>query len=310
MPKVARPLFLGLVSMLLSACSPPRVDDALTGRVAIDGSSSAYPIMEAFAEEFQIRHRDTKVTVGISGTGGGFQRFCSGEIDIAGASRPIRGSEIEACAEARVRFGGVPIAKDGVTIVTHPSNTFLECLTTEELRSIWQPGSSVRTWRDVRSVWPDREIRFYAPGTDSGTFQFFTEVINGRPGASRTDVQASENDNVLVRGVAGDPDGLGYFGYAYYTRNRADLRLVAVDDGAGCVTPTVGSVEDGSYMPLSRSLHVYLSYTALQRAAVLRFVEEMLEAGPTTAADAGYVPLSPSEYVNAMSVVRTAANGG
>jgi phosphate transport system substrate-binding protein len=208
-----------VASLVLSACGGGSGESgaALSGAVQIDGSSTVFPIAEAVAEEFQLEYPDVRITVGFSGTGGGFERFCGGETDISNASRPINATERTACAAAGVEFSQVSVAWDGLSVIVNPANAFVECLTVQELRRIWQPTSSVRTWRDVRASWPAEGIRLYGPGTDSGTFDYFTESINGETGASRPDFQASEDDNILVQGVAGDRYSLGYFGYAYYT---------------------------------------------------------------------------------------------
>jgi phosphate transport system substrate-binding protein len=231
----------GLTVALLAACGGDAGDagsSALTGAVSIDGSSTVFPIAEAVAEEFQIANPDVRVTVGFSGSGGGFKRFCAGETDVSDASRPINEQETATCAAAGIDFTEVTVAWDGLSVIVNPANDFVTCLTTQELRRIWEPGSTVSTWSDVRPEWPDEEINLYGPGTDSGTFDYFTETINGESGASRPDFQASEDDNILVQGVAGDEYALGYFGYAYYVENSDRLKLVQVDGGTGCVAPS------------------------------------------------------------------------
>ena len=295
---------------LLAACGGGDADStagALSGVVQIDGSSTVFPVAEAVAEEFQIAHPDVRVTVGFSGTGGGFERFCGGETDISNASRPIDGDERDACAAAGVEFTEVPVAWDGLSVIVNPANDFVECLTVQELRRIWQPNSTVRTWRDVRSSWPAEEINLYGPGTDSGTFDYFTETINGETGASRPDFQASEDDNILVQGVAGDRYALGYFGYAYYTENASRLKLVAVDGGSGCVLPSDETIEDGTYAPLARPLHMYVKHSSLEEPAVRAYMEFLLlnasELVPTT----GYHALSDAEYQAALDEIVEAA---
>lgn len=270
--------------------------DALTGAVVIDGSSTVFPIAEAVGEEFQAANPGVRVTVGFSGTGGGFERFCNGETDVSNASRPIREGERAACAAAGVAFTELRVAWDGLSIVVNPANTFVECLTTGELRRIWQPNSTVRTWRDVRPEWPAEPIRLYGPGTDSGTFDYFTEVINGEIGASRPDYQASEDDNLLVQGVGGDRYALGYFGYAYYRENSGRVKLVAVDNGSGCVRPSDSTIEDGTYAPLARPLFMYVSNASLARPEVRAYVDFLLREAATLVPTTGYHPLSEQEY--------------
>jgi len=270
--------------------------DGLTGQVAVDGSSTIYPVSEAVAEEFQAANRGVRVTVGISGTGGGFKRFCAGETDISDASRPIKASEMEACAAAGVDFLELPVAYDGLSVVVNPANDFVSCLTVEELRRIWEPGSRVRTWRDVRSSFPPEEIRLYGPGVDSGTFDYFTETVVGESGASRPDYQASEDDNVLVQGVAGDRYALGYFGFAYYFENQDKLKLVAVDGGEGCVLPSHDAIEDGSYRPLSRPLFVYVNTASLARPEVKAFMEYYMTHASELVPPTGYIALGAELY--------------
>jgi phosphate transport system substrate-binding protein len=298
--------------VLLTACGGGAGDDAsdgLTGTVSTDGSSTVFPVAEAVAEEFQLAHPDARVTVGFSGTGGGFERFCSGETDLSNASRPIRPTEVDACAAAGVEFTELSVAWDGLSIIANPTNDFLECLTVDELERIWRPNSDVTTWRDVRPQWPDEEIRLYGPGTDSGTFDYFTEVITGESGASRPDFQASEDDNILVQGVAGDRYALGYFGYAYYAENADRLKLVEVDGGAGCVAPSDETIEDGTYTPLSRPLFVYVRHSALERPVVRAYVEFMLEEAATLVPATGYHALSPEQYAEGLAQIREVVGG-
>jgi phosphate transport system substrate-binding protein len=300
--RLSRHTLLSLPGLLgLAACGG---DEA--GRVVVDGSSSMFPVAEAVAEEFQRDRSEVRVTVGISGSGGGFQRFCAEEIDIANASRPMDPSEAERCAEMGVRFSSIPIAWDGLSVVVNPEADFVECLTLEELARVWRPGSTVERWADLRPEWPNEEISFYAPGTQSGTFDYFTEVVNGARGASRSDFQASEDDNVLVQGVAGDPFALGYFGFAYYAENRSILRLVAVDAGDGCVQPSDRTIAEGRYTPLSRLLYVYVRDTALKRPEVRDYVTHMLEEAPELVPMTGYRALSPEQYAASLRELGTA----
>lgn len=281
----------------------------LSGSVQIDGSSTVFPIAEAVAEEFQIANSNVRVTVGVSGSGGGFKRFCAGELDLSNASRGISAEEVEACAAAGVEFTELSVAWDGLSVIVNPANDFVTCLTTDQLRRIWEPGSSVTTWRDVNSAWPNERIRLYGPGTDSGTFDYFTEAINGDGGASRPDFQASEDDNILVQGVAGDQYSLGYFGYAYYIENSEVLKLVPVDGGAGCIAPSDHTIEDGSYAPLARPLFVYVKHSALARPEVRAYVDFMLSEAALLVPATGYHALSAEEYSEGMAIIAGAAGG-
>jgi phosphate transport system substrate-binding protein len=301
---------LGAGTLTLAACGGGSADSrGVSGNIRIDGSSTVFPVAEALAEEFQIANPNARVTVGFSGTGGGFQRFCSGETDLTNASRPITADEREACAAAGIGFSQLRVGWDGMSIIVNPANEFVTCLTVPELRRIWEPGSSVDTWRDVRAEWPAEQIRLYGPGTDSGTFDFFTETINGESGASRPDFQASEDDNILVQGVAGDRFALGYFGYAYFVENQGRLKLVAVDGGEGCVLPSAETIESGTYTPLARPLYMYLSLTALERPEVLAFAEYMLEEAESIVPSTGYHALSPAEYEEQLRAIREASGG-
>ncbi|RMH14635.1 MAG: PstS family phosphate ABC transporter substrate-binding protein [Gemmatimonadetes bacterium] len=291
-----RALALGLAFALAACGGDAAPTSDLTGAVAIDGSSTVFPVSEAMAEEFQALNRGVRVTVGFSGTGGGFKRFCAGELDISDASRPIKDSEAAICAENGVEYVEVPVAWDGLSVMVNPQNDFVDCLTVEDLKRIWEPGSQVRTWRDVRPEWPDEEIALYGPGVDSGTFDYFTEEIVGETDASRGDYQASEDDNILVQGIAGDRYALGYFGYAYYVENTDKLKLVAVDGGEGCVAPSKETIESGTYKPLSRPLLIYVSRRAIERPEVAAFVEFYLTHAPELVPSTGYVALSPEEY--------------
>ena len=304
---------LGTLLVLLGACGGDGGQEAggsgLTGQVVIDGSSTVFPVAEAVAEEFQIENRGVRVSVGYSGTGGGFLRFCNGETDISNASRPIRESEVQACADAGIEYSEIPVAWDGLSVVTNPEAGFVECLTVEELARIWGPDSTVETWSDVRPEWPDEPIRLYAPGTQSGTFDYFTETVNGESGASRADFQASEDDNILVQGIAGDTYALGYFGYAYYLENQDRLKVLGIDGGNGCVLPSDQTIEDGTYSPLSRPLFVYVKHSALQRPAVRAYVTYMLENAPELVPSTGYHALRADQYAEDLRIVQEAVGG-
>ena len=267
----------------------------VSGTIQIDGSSTVFPISEAIAEEFRKESPGVNVRVGQSGTGGGFEKFCSGETDISDASRPIESDEQAACRSAGVAYTELKVAIDGLSVVVNRENDFVSCLTTSELKKIWEPGSRVKTWRDVRGDWPDETIKLYGPGADSGTFDYFTGEIVGEEGASRSDYTASEDDNVLVQGVAGDAYALGYFGYAYYKSNTETLRAVAIDAGEGCIEPTDKTIESGEYSPLSRPLFIYVSNDSLRRDEVHAFVRFYLENVNAVLPDVGYIPLPSSE---------------
>ena len=243
--------------------------------ITVDGSSTVYPVTEAVAEEFQRARPGTRITVGISGTGGGVAKFCRDEIDIADASRPIRPIEAEACVKAGVQFIELPVAYDGLAIVVHPKNTWATSMTVAELKKLWEPSAQgkILRWSDVRSGWPNNEVHLFGAGTDSGTFDYFTEAIVGKEDASRGDYTSSEDDNVIVQGVSGDEHALGYFGYAYYEENKDKLKLVAIDDGndangKGPILPSPESVNNGTYRPLSRPIFIYPKIKALERPEV------------------------------------------
>lgn len=292
------------LGMALAACGggPDAGADAgeggaISGVVTADGSSTVYPITEAMAEEFGIETQGgVNVTIAYSGTGGGFKRFCAGETDISNASRPISDAERQTCAAAGIEWKEIHIATDGLTVVVNPSNDFAQCMTVAELRSIWEPGSQVNRWSQVRQGWPDREIKLYGPGTNSGTFDYFTEAIMGETGAIRDDFTASEDDNVLVQGVEGDADALGFFGYAYYAENTGRLNSVGVDGGSGCVKPDPETVRNGTYAPLSRPLFIYVKESSLERPAVRAFVRFYLQNAEALVPEVGYVPLPQAEY--------------
>jgi phosphate transport system substrate-binding protein len=271
--------------------------------IAVDGSSTVYPVTEAVAEEFQKANKGTRVTVGISGTGGGFQKFCRDEIDISDASRPIKPTEVEACDKAGVQFVEVPVAYDGLAIVVHPKNSWASSMTVAELKKLWEPAAQgkIQRWNQVRDGWPDREIHLFGAGVDSGTFDYFTEAIVGKEGQSRGDYTSSEDDNVIVQGVAGDEFSLGYFGFAYYEENKGKLKLVPVDDGddtngKGPIAPSPETVKDGTYRPLSRPIFIYPRVKSLDRAEVGSFLDFYLTKGTALVREVGYIPLTDREY--------------
>ena len=309
-------LVLGMV--VLAAC---RADDAatpapapteammeeLSGVIEIDGSSTVAPVSQAVAEEFQNLHGKTQPIVGISGTGGGFKRFAAGETDISDASRTIKDSEKEAAAANGIEYLELKVGTDGLSVMVSPQNDFVDCLTMEQLNQIWMPGSTVQKWSDVNPAWPEREIRLYGADTDSGTFDYFTEEVNGEAKVSRDDYTASADDNVLVRGIAGDRDSLGYFGYAYYIENAGQLKLLGVDNGEGCVKPSPETIAAGTYTPLSRPLSIYVNVESLQKPQVLEFVKFYMEEGAELTAEVGYIPEDDSTFEANLQAVIDAA---
>lgn len=281
--------------------------------VQIDGSSTVYPITEAVAEEFQKMYRDVKVVVGVSGTGGGFKRFAAGETDISDASRRITLQEAELCKKNGVTYLELAVAYDGLAVVVHPENTWVDSLTTAELKKIWEPDAqgAVTKWSQVRKGFPDKEIRLFGPGTDSGTFDYFTEAICGKSGASRGDFTASEDDNVLVQGIASDPAALGYFGLAYYEQNMDKLKVVPINDandlnGKGAITPSLKTVKEATYQPLSRPLFIYVSTKSLSKSELRNFVDFYLKHAGELSKEVGYIPLADEMYKKSQEQLKQA----
>ncbi|MFN3739980.1 MAG: PstS family phosphate ABC transporter substrate-binding protein [Thermodesulfovibrionales bacterium] len=273
--------------------------------IKIDGSSTVYPITEAVGEEFQkVKKGKVKVTVGISGTGGGFKKFCRGETDISNASRPVMKTEMETCKKNGIEYIELPVAYDGLAVMVNPKNTWVDKLTVDELKKIWEPPAQgkVTKWNQIRQGWPDAPLKLFGPGVDSGTFDYFTEAIVGKPKASRGDYTSSEDDNVLVQGIAGDKYSLGYFGLAYYEENRDKLRLVPiVNPKTGkAVLPSTETVMDGSYQPLSRPIFIYVNLKSLERPEVKEFVEFYLKNAPQLVKEVKYIPLPAKAYDLAM----------
>jgi phosphate transport system substrate-binding protein len=294
-----RLLTLALATVALAGCGGD--GDGGSGTIHSDGSSTVGPFMQAAAERFQQENEGTRVTVGISGTGGGFERFCRGETDISNASRPIDEEEEQACADGGIEYLELPVANDALTVVVNQQNTWAQCLSVAELKKIWEPGSKVDNWRDIRPGFPDVPLRLFGAGTDSGTFEYFTEAINGRARASRTDYQASEDDNVLVQGVAGERGAMGYFGYSYYTENRSRLNAVQIRNPKTeqCVAPAVNTVHNNSYKPLSRPLFVYTKGSSFQRREVQAFVDFIFDNEVRIARRARFVPLTKQQLKRA-----------
>ena len=279
-----------------TATQAPAMEE-LSGDIEIDGSSTVFPVTAAVAEEFRKEHGGVQVNVGFSGTGGGFKRFAAGETAISDASRPIKDSEKEAAEANGIDYIELKIGTDGLSVMVSPENDFVDCLSIEQLHEIWKPESTVNNWNQINPAWPDDKINLYGPGTDSGTFDYFTEEVNGEAKVSRADYTASEDDNVLVRGIAGDRNALGYFGFAYYAENADKLKILGVDSGEGCVVPSPETIEDGSYNPLSRPLFIYVAVDELRdRPEVAAFVDFFLDNAPTLVREVGYIPEDPSIY--------------
>ena len=273
--------------------------EAQTASIKIDGSSTVFPISEALAEEFQISKRGkVRVTVGIAGTGGGFKKFCRGETDISNASRPISREEMDACKAAGIQYIEIPIAFDALTVVVNKENTWAKTMTIADLKKIWSPDAQgrVNNWNQVKSGYPNLKMMLFGPGTDSGTFDYFTEAVNGKSKASRSDYSASEDDNTLVQGVENNKGGLGYFGFAYYSAHKDKLSAVAIDGGKGPVEPTIANVLNGTYQPLSRPLFIYVKLDAASRPEVQEFVRFSLTKGAPLVQEVGYIPLPASAY--------------
>lgn len=298
---VSRVLFAACMMMfmtLMVGCTKqttsseaPNTETPEVQSIKIDGSSTVYPLTEAVAEEYQAQHQEVRITVGVSGTGGGMKKFIGKEIDITGASRTIKESEIEEAQAQQVNYKELTVAFDGISVVVHPENDFLKTLTTKELIDIWKTGSDIQTWKDLNPAYPDEEIKLFGPGTDSGTFDYFTETLLGEVGAIRADFTASENDNVLVQGVSGNKYALGFFGFAYYLENKDKLKLIPIDNGNGPIEPNHDTIKDGSYEPLSRPIYIYVNQTSLDKPRIREFVEFYLDNASLLAEEVGYVAL-------------------
>ena len=296
-------LVVGVIAAALvvaAGCGGDDGDPASGGTVSADGSSTVGPYVTSAAESFR-DESGTNVTVGISGTGGGFERFCRGETDLSNASRPIDEDEVTICEENDVEYLELQVANDALTVVVNSDNDWATCLTVDELNAIWKPGSTVKSWQDVRPSFPDEPLELFGPGTDSGTFDYFTDAINGEEGASRTDYQASEDDNVIVQGVSGTPGGMGYFGFSYFEENQDTLKALEIDDGSGCVAPSADAAQSGEYTPLARPLFVYAKTSALERQEVEDFLRYMLDNEATIAETAQFVPLNETQIEENLS---------
>jgi phosphate transport system substrate-binding protein len=294
---------VGALAVGVAACGSSdssSTTSSVSGAVAIDGSSTVFPFAQAAAESFQAENPDAKVTVGESGTGGGFEKFCAGEIDVADASRPIDDAdEVPICKKNNVEYAQIEVANDGIAIATNPALK-MACLTTDQLNQLWKKGSDVSDYSQLGSGIPAGKVSLYGPGTDSGTFDFFTEEINGEKGDTRTDYQPSEDDNVLVQGVEGDSTALGYFGFSYYETNADKLNLVAVDGGDGCIKPSVETIQNGTYKPLSRTLYMYVNTAALaDKPQVKAFMDYVVANADESAKTAQIVPLTAEQLTTA-----------
>jgi phosphate transport system substrate-binding protein len=288
---------VGVISVgLLSIFSPIQALSTVDGTIKIDGSSTVYPISKAIAQSFIGSNPTVKLEVNFSGTSGGFKKFCAGEIDISDASRPITKAEMEACKKAGISYYELPIAYDALTVVVNPKNTWAKDITIAELKKIWEPQSKVTKWNQIRPEYPNQPITLFSPGQDSGTFDYFTEAVNGKAKTSRTDVTASEDDDVLVKGVASNPNAMGYFGFAYYEKNISSLRALGINSGNGAVLPSREVVEKAKYQPLARPLFIYVSYKSLRKTEVKNFVNFYLKQASTSVAVVGYIPLPPKGY--------------
>lgn len=270
----------------------------LDGTIKVDGSSTVFPITEAVAEEFRAEQPQVKVTIGVSGTGGGFNKFSRGETNISNASRPIKDIEKAACEENKIGYVELEVAYDGLAVLVNPENDWVDSFTTEELKMIWEPAAQgkVMKWNQIRAEWPNEEIHLFGPGVASGTYDYFTEAVVGKSGSSRGDFTASEDDHVLVQGIVGDKYSLGFFGLAYYTENKDKLKLVGVDNGKAVVKPSLETVSNGTYSPLSRPLFIYVNSTSVASPEVVAFVDFYLDNAKELSEDVGYIPLPDEAY--------------
>jgi phosphate transport system substrate-binding protein len=294
------------VVFALAAAACGGDDEGSGGRISADGSSTVGPFATAAAEDFQKENDGASVTVGISGTGGGFERFCRGETDLSNASRPIEDEEKQICEENGVEYVEFHVANDALTVVVNKGNDWATCLTVDELKKMWEPGSKVSSWNQLRADFPNEPLKLYGAGTDSGTFDYFTDVIVGEEGASRSDYSASEDDNVTVQGVSGDKGALGYFGFSYFEQNQDKLKALEIDDGNGCVAPNVETAQEGKYTPLARPLFIYAKTSSFERQAVEDFIRYVLDNQEAIAQKAQFVPLNDAQLVKAKDTFEAA----
>ena len=281
----------------------------LSGRIQADGSSTVGPYTTAAAERFRTENPDVQTTVGVSGTGGGFERFCAGETDLSNASRPIKDEEKQLCDDKGIEFVEFQVANDALTVVVNPDNDWVDCLTVDQLKTIWDQGSKVKSWQDVDPSFPDESMKLYGAGTDSGTFDYFTDAINGEEGRSRSDYSATEDDNVTVQGVSGDQGALGYFGLSYYEQNKDRLKALEIDDGDGCVAPNVENAQNGTYKPLSRPLFIYAKKESFARPEVHAFIQFILDNEQEIAEASQFVPLTDEQLTKAKADLEAATAG-
>lgn len=294
-----------VTALAVSACGggDSASGEKLSGPVVIDGSSTVEPLSAAAGELFMKDHPDVQVTVGTSGTGGGFKKFCAGETDISDASRPIKDPEKQLCADNGVEYSAIQVANDALTVVVHKDNTWATCLTVAQLKKIWEPTSTVKSWNEVDPSFPNEPLSLYGAGADSGTFDYFTGAINGKEGDTRKDYNPSEDDNITVQGVAGAKGALGYFGYSYFEENSTKLRAVEIDGGKGCVAPSVQSAQDASYTPLARPLFIYISDKAVQKPQAEKFVEFYIDNNTKIVEAARFVPMTSPQITNARAAL-------
>ncbi|WP_216916763.1 PstS family phosphate ABC transporter substrate-binding protein [Nocardia noduli] len=295
-------LALGILTTLtLTACGgdKPESEVPLSGPVVIDGSSTVEPLSVAAGKLFTAEHPEVRVEVTASGTGGGFKKFCAGQIDLSDASRPMSAAESTQCGQHGVIFSALQVANDALTVVVHKDNTWAKCLTVEQLKKMWEPSSTVKNWNEIDPSFPNEPLSLYGAGSESGTFDYFTQVINGKEGASRTDYRASEDDNLTVEGVASAKGALGYFGYSYFEEHTDTLRAVEINSGKGCIAPSVPTAQDGSYKPLARPLFIYLTDTALEKPQVAKFAEFYINNNTKIIEAAGFIPMTSPQISQA-----------
>jgi phosphate transport system substrate-binding protein len=311
--KLSATLLLG-ASLALASCGGNSQEGGsdLSGSIQIDGSSTVYPVTEAVAEEYRREAPKVKVTVGVSGTGGGMKKFTRGEIDIVNASRSMNAAEAQTASENGISYVQLSVAYDGLTIVVHPSNDWAKDITVAELKKIWEPEAqgTIKRWNQIRPEWPDQEIHLYGAGVESGTYDYFTEAIVGKSHSSRGDYTASEDDNVLVQGVSTDPLALGFFGYAYYEENKSKLKAIPVNNGSGAILPSLETVKDGSYAPLSRPLFLYISSKAVDKPEVIDFINFYLDSAGDLSEEVGYIRLPDNLYQEQKQKFEQFATGG
>jgi phosphate transport system substrate-binding protein len=296
-------IILMTFALVIVACKTEKENKAgsateLSGTIKVDGSSTVFPITEAVAEEFRTAQPNIKVTIGVSGTGGGFKKFSRGETNLSNASRPIKDKEKAACAENNINYLELEVAYDGLAVLVNPANDWVDSFTVEELKKIWEPAAQgkIMKWNQIRPEWPNEELHLFGPGVASGTYDYFTEAIVGKSGSSRGDFTASEDDHVLVQGIAGDKYSLGFFGLAYYAENKDKLTLIGVNNGTEVVKPTLETVSNGTYRPLSRPLFIYVNSTSVKSPEVVAFVNFYIENAGELSKDVGYIPLPAENY--------------